>query len=199
MLITMSAIGAFCFLERVIFLHKSSIKRANFTSGLFNLVEKGRIVEALTVCQENPSPVSHVMRAGLLEFRESSERVAASMREVALLQVPLLERRVSALNWIAKTAPLVGLLGTLIPILQSFLFLESQGPYPSSDVLIGEVGEALVTTVAGVFVAIMAMSSWYWVDSRMRAILQDIELAGAELLQFKAQVTLAGSEAGESK
>ncbi|MEM7671988.1 MAG: MotA/TolQ/ExbB proton channel family protein [Verrucomicrobiota bacterium] len=186
----MSIIGAFCFLERLLYLRKCTVARASFTSGLFNLVEKGRLLEALTVCQENPGPIPPVMRAGLLKFKESSDRIAASMREAALLQVPLLERRISTLNWIAKMAPLVGLLGTTIPLVDAFLAMSAEGPYSSSDLFIGQVGEALITTAAGLLLALMAMSSWYWVDGKVRALLQEMELAAAELIEFRLKMEL---------
>lgn len=194
-LVLMSAIGGFSFLERLLFLHKSTVPRGKFTRGLFNLVEKGRVLEALTVCQENPGPIPPVLRAGLLHFKEAPEKIAAAMREAALLQVPVLERRVSALNWIAKTAPLVGLLGTMIPLVRSFISMSDQGPYASSDLFIGEVGQALITTAAGLLVAIMAMSSWYWIDNRLRALLQDMEMAASDLIQFRMQMEMTQLEA----
>ncbi|MGB0370237.1 MAG: MotA/TolQ/ExbB proton channel family protein [Opitutales bacterium] len=186
----MSIIGAFCFLERFLYLRKCTLARATFTSGLYNLVEKGRLLEALTVCQENPGPIPPVMRAGLLNFKENTEKIAASMREAALLQVPLLERRISTLNWVAKMAPLVGLLGTAIPLVNTFILMGAQGPYASSDLFIGEVGEALITTAVGIFVAIMAMSSWYWVDGKVKFLLQEMELAAAEFLEFRLKMEL---------
>ena len=194
-LVLMSVIGGFGFLERLLYLHKSSLPRAKFTRGLCNLVEKGRVLEALTVCQENPGPVPPVIRAGLLHFKETPEKIAAAMREAALLQVPLLERRVSSLNWIAKTAPLVGLLGTIIPLVRSFISMSAQGPYASSDLFIGEVGQALITTAAALFVAIMAMSCWYCVDNRLRAVMQDMEMAASDLVQFRLQMEISQLEA----
>lgn len=197
-LLLMSVIGGFCFLERMLYLHKNMISRSKFTGGIFNLIDKGRLLEALTVCQENPGPMPSVIRAGLLNYKESPEKMTAAMREAALLQVPMLERRVSALIWIAKTAPLVGLLGTLIPLVRSFILVSAQGPYASSDLFIGEVGESLLTTAVGILIAIMAMSSWYWVDGRMRAMMLDMELAASELLQFRHERVL-GLEEAESE
>ena len=113
-LLAVSLFGFVIFVERTLYLHKSQIRTNEFLSGIQNLLGRGRLIEALTVCEETPGPVGSVVKAGLLRADEGEERMRGAMQEAALVEIPILERRIGTLAAITQIAPIIGIIGTLI-------------------------------------------------------------------------------------
>ncbi|MFP4473561.1 MAG: MotA/TolQ/ExbB proton channel family protein [Candidatus Omnitrophota bacterium] len=159
---------------------------------VFDLLRKNRVKEALTVCDENPSPVAKVLKGGLLKFGCSREEVKESIEDVSLMEVPVLERRFTALATIAHIAPLLGLLGTVAGMTVSFHTIQVKAaglnPVTPGD-LAGGIGEALLTTVAGLVVAIPTFVAYNYLVSRVNGFVREMELAATELVNFMAHIT----------
>ena len=120
-LLGMSLIGFLVFVERVLFLHRGQIRSSEFVTGIKNIVRKQRLVEALTLCEETPGPVPSVVKASLLHFGEPEEKIRFEIQEAAMVEIPVLEKRLATLAALAKSAPLVGLLGDRAGIGADFL------------------------------------------------------------------------------
>ena len=120
-------IGFICLvlvIERTLFLHRGQIKSTEFISGIKNILAKRRIVEALTVCEETPGPVAAVVRAALLHADDDGDKMRFYVQEAAVIEVPALERRLGSIAAIAQVAPLLGLLGTVLGMVTTFLAFE---------------------------------------------------------------------------
>ena len=107
-----------------------------------------------------------------------------AVQEAALAELPVLERRVSALAAIAQIAPLFGLLGTLLGMIKTFWLFNQGGNYATPSVLAGGMWEALLTAAAGLAVAIPAHLGRHFLTGRVRALVQDMEWAANELLRY---------------
>ena len=143
-LIGLSLLAMVFIVERTIFLHRGRIRAAEFLDGVRNNLRHGRLVEALTACEQAPGPVARVVKAALLHARAGEARMRAAAEEAALLELPVLERRIGTVAAIAKIAPLLGMLGTVIALLRAFLALRSAGHYASADQFSGDIAGALV-------------------------------------------------------
>jgi biopolymer transport protein ExbB len=185
------------FVERALFLHRSQIRSAEFLNGIKNLLQKGRLMEALTLSEETPGPVAKVVKAGLRHAGEDESALRFALQDAALVEIPILERRVSALAAISQVAPLFGLLGTLLGMIKTFWLFNQGGNYATPVVLAGGMWEALLTAAAGLAVAIPAHLARHFLTGRVRAIVQDMEWAGSELMRFLLRDYKQG--AGESK
>ncbi len=185
-LLAVSLFGFIVFVERALFLHKSQIRSNDFLAGIRNLLVKSRLIEALTVCEETPGPVAGIVKAGLLRFEEDQERIRAAMQEAALVEIPILERRLGTLAVVARIAPLLGLIGTLLGIIHAFFDLQAAElvAYPRFTELTGGAAEALLTTVAGLVIALMAHVAHHFLAGRVRVLVHDMEYAGHQLLQI---------------
>ena len=124
-LLFISLLGLVLFIERLLFLHKGQIGTQDFLSGIKNLVRKKRLVEALTLCEDTPGPMARVMKSALLNYGESRETIRSAIQSAAIVEIPILERRIGTIAALAKVAPLLGFLGTLIAALQALYLLES--------------------------------------------------------------------------
>jgi biopolymer transport protein ExbB len=95
-----------------------------------------------------------------------------------------LERRLGTIAVIAKIAPLLGLLGTVLSLLQGFEFMQTNGPYADAADFSAYITSALVTTATGLTIAIMAYLAHHFLQGRVRALVHDMEWVGNDMLQF---------------
>ena len=180
----LSMLGLVFFLERALFLHKGQIGTAKFLEGIKNLARKRRVMEALTVCEETPGPVAAVVKAALLHYREDESRLRGAIQATALVEIPTLERRLGTIAAIAKVAPLLGLLGTVLSMLHGFSQMNQLGAYANAGDFSGIIASALVTTATGLAIAIMAYLAHHFLHGRVRALVHDMEWVGNEMLHF---------------
>jgi biopolymer transport protein ExbB len=183
-LLGLSLICLIMFVERALFLHRGQIRSTQFLDGIKNIVRKRRIVEALTVAEETPGPVSAMVKAGLLHYEETESGIRSAMTEAALVEIPALERRIGSIAAIAQTAPILGLLGTVLGMIETFQQFEQSGAYVTAGVLSGGLWKALLTTAAGLAIGVAARLGHHFLSGRVRALMHDMEWVGNELLLF---------------
>lgn len=187
LLVLLGLAAAIVFTERALFLHRGQIRSTEFLNGIKNLWQKDRLMEALTLCEETPGPVAKLVKAGLRHAGADEQALRFAVQEAALAELPVLERRISALAAIAQVAPLFGLLGTLLGMIKTFWLFNQGGNYATPTVLAGGMWEALLTAAAGLLVAIPAHLGRHFLAARVRALVQDMEWAGNELMRFLQQ------------
>jgi biopolymer transport protein ExbB len=184
LLVVLGLAAVVIFVERALFLHRGQIRSSEFLSGIKNLLVKNRLMEALTLGEETPGPVAKVVKAGLRHAGDDEQALRFAVQEAALAEIPILERRISALAAIAQIAPLFGLLGTLLGMISTFQLFNQGGSYATPEALAGGMWQALLTAAAGLIVAIPAHLGRHFLSGRVRALVQDMEWAGNELMRF---------------
>ena len=177
-----SLLGFILFIERLLFLHKGQIGTLDFLSGIKNLVRKKRLVEALTLCEDTPGPMARIMKSALLNYGESRETIRSAIQSAAIIEIPTLERRIGTIAALARVAPLLGFLGTLIAAFQALHSLESFNS--DSGVLSRLLAEALITSASGLALSVMAMLAYHFLSGRVRALVHDFEWVGHDIHEF---------------
>tara|TARA_B100001248_G_scaffold220746_1_gene176674 strand:+ start:121335 stop:122015 length:681 start_codon:yes stop_codon:yes gene_type:complete len=183
-LLLLSLFGFAFFVERLFFLHKGQIRSGHFLDGIKNLLRKRRLLEALTVCEETPGPVATIVKVALLNYDQPETKMRAEVQATALVEIPILERRVGTIAMIAKIAPLMGLLGTVMALLKAFSLMQASGPYMHVANFSQSVAEALITTATGLAIAIVAYLGHHFLHGRVRALVHDMEWVGNNIIQF---------------
>jgi biopolymer transport protein ExbB len=183
-ILILALVAVLIFVERVLYLHKGQIRTDAFFAGIKNLMEKGRLVEALTVCEETPGPVAAVIKAALLARDRGAEQIASAIQGAAIVQIPALERRVSAMLAVARVAPLFGLLGTVLGLIDAFFGIHAGGAYANVGAISGGFAAALVSTAFGIAVSAVAHLAFHFLSGRVRALVNDMEYAGHEMIQL---------------
>lgn len=181
-LILISLVGLFIFIERVLFLHKGQIGTEDFMEGIKNLIRKKRLVEALTLCEDTPGPMARIVKSALLRYGESREQIRAAIQSAAIVEIPVLERRIGAISAIARIAPLLGFVGTLIAVLQALQQLEAANG--DSATFTHLLSEALISSAAGIGIAILASLAYHFLHGRVRALVHDFEWVGHSIYEF---------------
>ena len=180
-------LGGFALLlgiERTLYLHRGQIKAKAFIDGIKNILAKRRLVEALTVCEETPGPVAAVVKAALLHADDSAEAMRFHVQEAAVIELPALERRLGSIAAIAQVAPLVGLLGTVLGMVTTFLAFEQGGNYATAGALSAGMWQALLATAGSLMLAIPAHLAHHFLSGRVRAVVRDVEWSGNEIMKF---------------
>jgi biopolymer transport protein ExbB len=179
------ALGLLCLMlciERTLYLHRGQIRSTAFIGGIKNILAKRRIVEALTVCEETPGPVAAVVKAALLHADDSADAMRFHVQEAAIVELPVLERRLGSIAAIAQVAPLVGLLGTVLGFVATFLAFEKD--YATASGLAKGMWQALLCTAGGLMLAVPAHLAHHFLSGRVRAIVRDVEWAGNEIMKY---------------
>ncbi len=165
---------------------------------VFDLIKNNQIIEAIKLCESDRSAVAKILKAGLLKFGSSREDIKESIEAVSLLEIPKLEIRLGALATIAHISPLLGLLGTVAGMTSIFHTIQiraaSLNPVTSGD-LAGGIYEALLTTIAGLMVAIPAFIAYNYCIARTNHIILEMERVATELVNLMHHISEANSGA----
>ena len=121
LLLACSMLAVAIWLERLFHFHRSAIVVQDLLQGVGNLVSRKNYVEALTVSASTPGPVARVLKAALTRHEAPRDELKAIVQEAGQLEVPRLERHLAVLVAIAYIAPLIGLLGTILGLVDTFL------------------------------------------------------------------------------
>lgn len=181
-LLIVSLFGFVIFIERTLFLHKGQIGTEDFLSGIKNLVRKKRLVEALALCGDTPGPLARIVKSALLNYGESKDAIRSAIQAAAIVEIPVLERRIGTLATLARVAPLLGFLGTLISALQALYYLEAANS--DSGEFSRQLAEALITSASGLAICVMAVLAHHFLTGRVRALVHDFEWVGHEIYEF---------------
>ena len=184
LILACSVLAGAIFLERVTYFHRISLRVADFLRGIGRLVEGERYAEALHECASVRAPVARVVHAALVRHLSPRAELKDIVQEAGQLEVPRLERRLPMMATIVFTAPLLGLLGTVMGLIEAFTNLSAQTGYTSLTDLAGGIYQALITTAAGLVVAIPGAVAYSYLNSRVNAVMHDMERAGIEIVNL---------------
>jgi biopolymer transport protein ExbB len=155
-----------------------------FLAGLAALIRRKNYAEALQECVATRVPAGRVIHAALLRQHAPREQLKEIVQEAGQLEVPRLERYLAILNAIAHAGPLIGLLGTVIGLLDSFTNLSSANGMTTPAEVARGVYESLITSALGLVVAIPSYLFFAFLSARSRSIMHDLERAGVEIVNL---------------
>lgn len=177
-------------LERLISFHRSRIDTAKFMDDITAALKRNRINDALEVCEQTQGPISQILKAGITKYDRPKPEIREAIEDAGLHEVPKLEKNLSALATIAHVSPLLGLLGTVTGMVRTFQIIQqrSQAMYPvDPTVLAGGIWEALITTVAGLIVAIPSFVAYNYLVAKVNSLVVEMELSATDLLNILSQ------------
>jgi len=172
------------FLERLFHLHRAHIKSDDFLKGITTNLTRGNDLEVIAICDQTPGPVAHLVRTALLHRSDPPETLIRAVRHAGILEIPRLERHTNLLITLAQVLPMLGLLGTVLGLLQMLISLQAGSPLAEIGMLAGGLWKALLTTAAGLSTGIPAYTGYHFLVSRVEVIALDMEQATAEIIRF---------------
>lgn len=186
--ILLSSIFAFAIIvEKFWHMHKIKIDTQDFLNNILNRMKRHEVKEAMHICDSTKSPVAHILKAGILKYDRSRPQIIEAIEDASLYEVPKLEKNLPMLATIGHIAPLLGLLGTVTGMVRCFQTVQAKStsfnPISPGD-LAGGIWEALLTTVAGLVVAIPAYVAYNYLVNRINSFVLEMEKASTELVNF---------------
>jgi biopolymer transport protein ExbB len=179
-------------IERFIALRRARINVNEFLAKVRKaLVVNRSIREAIKVCEQYRGPVASIMKAGLLKYGQPKEDIEKTIENAALFEMGRLERFLPVLATTANVAPLLGFLGTVTGMIKSFDALAAAGLSNPGLVALG-IKEALITTAAGLAIAIPVQLVYNYFMSRINKFVRDIETATNMLLETFGEMERSG-------
>lgn len=171
-------------MERFFSLRRSTIDTRDFMDSIRQVLRQGRIQEAIQLCDETNGPIARILKAGILKYNRSKEDIREAIEDAGHLEIPRLERYLSALATCANVAPLLGLLGTVQGLILCFQVIQhKEGAVNPADLAEG-VGNALITTAAGLIVAIPTVVMHNYYTTRVDNMILEMEISASELVEL---------------
>ena len=174
------------FLEKLYSLRREKIIPGSLLATVNALISDKKIFEVKTVCHQNPSTLAHVLHAGVCLHGKKRDRIKENIEEVGKKEVLALSRNIGALATIAHISPLLGLLGTVTGMFRVFQVITSQG-VGNAQSLAGGIAEALITTIAGLVIAIPTVVAYRYLTARVKGHVAEIEEHALKLMDVVAE------------
>jgi biopolymer transport protein ExbB len=181
-IIALSLVAAVIIVERLIYFRRIRVDEEKMISRLRAALEKGHYEEAASICDNNPTPITNLMKVGIDHRQFSESEIKESIMNAANLEIPNLERFLPALGTVAHIAPLLGLLGTVTGNIEAFGVLGTFAGGGDPMALASGIAEALLTTAAGIVVAVPAIIFYNSLVSRVNHIIIRLENRVSELM-----------------
>lgn len=197
-----AVVGVFVFLERIYTLSRPKVLPRAFVDRIRALVAKGETKEAQLLCEENDSSIARMMAAGLRAHRRSKGRsdVKEAVEEVAAREIAHLDKFVDVVGTVASITPLMGLLGTVIGMIQ--VFQRFVGAYAKGqatpDVFAQGIWTALITTAYGLMVAIPMLVLYKILQGRNDRLIVEMEEDAMGLVELLEERSDAARSEGAS-
>ena len=173
-------------LERAFHLHRARIRTEDFLKGVYTILRQHSAEEALAICEETPGPVASLVRAAILHREAGREALGRAIDEAALTELARMERRLTVLATMAQVAPVMGLLGTVLGLIEALLAVQRGAPLVQAGDLAGGLWQALLTTAAGLVVGIFGALAYNVLLAKVDAIALDMERSAGDVQGFLA-------------
>lgn len=170
-------------LERFAYLRTVKMDVDNFMVRIRKAVEAGRVMEAIAVCEATPNPIANLIKAGLKKHKAERAIIKEAIEDAAGAEIPKLERFLTAMSTIATITPLLGLLGTVIGMIQAFSVIAVQGT-GNPHALAGGISGALMTTALGLVVAIPTIMAYNYFTNKVNNFITGMELRSSEVVDI---------------
>ena len=199
-------------IERLVVLRRGRVIPRPFVRRFFEHLQEGKLdsKSALKLCEENGSPIAMIFSHGLRKWGKSSVEVEQAIIDGGERQLSQLRKNLRVLNGASTVAPLLGLLGTVVGMIESFNTIATKAAMGKSEELAAGIGLALLTTAAGLMIAIPALIMYMYLSGRVDALVIEmdglsqelVDMISAEGLAEQARSgprTTATGKAGESR
>jgi biopolymer transport protein ExbB len=176
-----SIISCSVFFERLYHFRKARLKVKPFMEKLRSQIKDQLYVEAITFCAESQGPVAAVLKSGLVKHQEERHRIKEGMQDGMTHEISRLEKNIPIIATISHITPLLGLLGTVLGMIEAFLVIQSKGGIVNPADLAGGISQALITTAAGLVVAIPSYMAYSYLVASVDGFIMDVEKAATEV------------------
>jgi biopolymer transport protein ExbB len=180
----LSIYAIYILIERFSTIKKASIEDESFLKSIKNFVEQKDIQAAKTLCKNTDNPVSRMIEKGIDRIDKPMTDISAAIENQGKLEVYKMENNLANLATIAGAAPMIGFLGTVIGMIVAFHEMASAGGNIDVEMLSKGIYTAMVTTVGGLIVGIIAYIAYNFLVSKIDKVIFQLEARTTEFLDL---------------
>jgi len=179
-----SIVAIYIFIERWLTVNRADKSPDSFMESIKGLVFKGDINGAKIICSQFDNPVARMIEKGLSRIGSPLKTIEASVENVAKIELFRLEKNLSVLATISGAAPMMGFLGTVMGMVQAFISIAQEEGTISPKLLSNGIYEAMITTVAGLIVGIIAYLGYNYLVTRVSKLVHKMEYSAIEFIDL---------------
>jgi len=183
-IILLSLVAIYIFVERFYVITRAGHEDMNFMNRIKDYIYDSKIDAAVALCKSSKSPASRMVEKGITRIGRPLNDVNTAIETVGKLEVYKLEKGLATLATVAGAAPMIGFLGTVIGMIKSFYDMASAGNNIDVSLLSSGIYTALVTTVAGLIVGILAYFAYNILVSKVEKVIFRLEATSTEFMDI---------------
>ena len=183
----LSVIAIYIFAERLVAINYAAKIDKNFTKDITDYILEGKKKSALALCKKTDSPISRMIEKGIDRIGKPLSDIQTAVENVGNLEVAKLEKGLPLLATIAGGAPMIGFLGTVMGMVEAFFNMSNAGNNIDITLLSGGIYTAMITTVGGLFVGIIAYFGYNYLASRVSDVVFKMENTTIEFMDALSQ------------
>jgi len=183
-IVVLSLIAVYIFVERLSVIKKAAEVDENFMNRIRDYFHEGKVENALTLCQSYTNPVSRMIEKGIQRIGRPLADISTTIENVGKLEIYKLERGLPTLAVVAGGAPMIGFLGTVMGMIRAFYDMSMAGNNIDVTLLSRGIYTALVTTVAGLIVGIIAYFAYNILVARVEKVVNKLEANATEFMDL---------------
>ena len=178
----LSVVAIYIFAERLYTIRKASKIDKNIIKDVNDYLLEGKVRSARMLCKRSESSVARMIEKGITRMDKPLQDIQTSVENVANMEVAKLEKGLPALATIAGGAPMIGFLGTVMGMVQAFFNMAQAGNNIDITLLSGGIYTAMVTTVGGLVVGILAYFGYNYLTAEVSGVVSKMESSTIEFL-----------------
>ncbi len=179
-----SFVAVYIFIERVLTINKANQDPDAFMGRIKEMVLKGDINGAKLLCAQFNSPIARMIEKGVSRIGSPLKNIEASIENVAKIELFKLEKNLGILATVSGAAPMMGFLGTVIGMVEAFIAIAQEEGSVSPKLLSSGIYTAMITTVAGLIVGIMAYLAYNYLVTRVSKVVHRMEYSSIEFIDL---------------
>lgn len=183
-LLILSLVSIYIFIERWLALRKAATEDATFMKKIKDYIHDGEIESATLLCRKTDTPYARLIQKGISRIGRPMNDVLVAIENVGNIEIANLGKGFTWLATTAAGAPMIGFLGTVTGMVKAFFALSTVGNNANITVLAGGIYEALVTTVAGLVVGIIALFAYNYLTARVNHVMNQLENKTMEFMDL---------------
>ena len=179
----MSIFAMYVYFERYMAIRRAEKISPDFMQRLKDYISQGQLPSAKNLCADNDTPMARMLGKGISRIGKPLSDISTSIENVGKLEIYSLEKNMSILATVAGAAPMVGMLGTVIGMVNVFLDMEAAGTVQVSDISAG-TKQAMVTTIVGLIVGILAYMAYNHLVGKVSKVVHKMEASSLEFIDI---------------
>ena len=183
-LLLLSLLAIYVFVERLLVIRKAAREDNTFMDRIKDYIHDGEIDTALKLCKKTDTPAARLIAKGISRLGRPMNDVLVAIENVGNIEIARLEKGFPWLATTAAGAPMIGFLGTVTGMVRAFYNMASAGNNADITTLSGGIYEALVTTVAGLIVGIIALFAYNYLVARVDGVMNQLETKTMEFMDL---------------